>query len=48
MRGRWSDDMEGPNLKKKHWRKSNQWFALTRDHAEIVTTNNDVAEAFKK
>ncbi len=40
--------MEGPRLKKEHWRKSAQWFALTAEHAQLVTTENNAAKAFRE
>ena len=40
--------MEGPRLKKEHWRKSAQWFSLTAQHAQLMVTENDVAKAFKE
>jgi hypothetical protein len=40
--------MEGPHLKWEHWRKSNQWFALTAEHARLVVSDSEVAEAFKQ
>ena len=40
--------MESASLNKSHWRKSGQWFALQRRHAEIVVADTEVAEAFKQ
>ena len=40
--------MESPSLNKSHWRKSGQWFALQRRHAELVVADTEVAEAFKQ
>ena len=40
--------MESPTLKKEHWRKSGQWFALNRRHVQIVVVDTEVAEAFKE
>lgn len=40
--------MESPSLNKSHWRKSGQWFALQRRHAEIIVADTEVAEAFKQ
>ncbi len=45
---RWSDKMEGPRLKKDHWRKSGQWFALTQEHAQLVVSVTEVAKAFRE
>ena len=38
----------GPTLGREHWRKSNQWFALTARHAQLVLDDTAVAEAFSK
>ena len=46
--GRWNDGMESPTLKREHWRKSGQWFALNRRHAQIVVDDTEVAQAFKE
>ena len=40
--------MESPSLNRSHWRKSGQWFALQRRHAELVVADTEVAEAFKQ
>ena len=40
--------MASPSLSKEHWRKSNQWFALTAPHAQLVLADSTVAEAFSK
>ena len=45
---RWADAMARPTLSKEHWRKSNQWFALTARHAQLVLADTVVAEAFSK
>lgn len=34
-----------PRLKKEHWRKSNQFFGLTRKHAELVAADSEVFQA---
>lgn len=31
-----------------HWRKSSQWFMLTRNHAEVVANDSEVADLFKE
>lgn len=38
--------MEGPLLRKEHWRKSNQWFSLTARHAELIVQDTVAAAAF--
>lgn len=40
--------MERPSLKKEHWRKSGQWFALHRKHVQLVVEDTEVAEAFQQ
>ena len=45
---RWNDAMESASLNKSHWRKSGQWFALQKRHAELVVADTEVAEAFKQ
>jgi hypothetical protein len=42
MPHRWSPRMETPRLRAEHWRKSNQWWALTREHAELVVEDDEV------
>ncbi|KAL4439980.1 hypothetical protein ABPG75_002981 [Micractinium tetrahymenae] len=45
---RWKDAMATPQLKKQHWRKSNQFFGLTRKHAELVAADSKIFRAFKE
>ena len=33
-------------MKKEHWRKSSQWFGLTRAHAELVIKDTVINAAF--
>lgn len=33
---RWELSMETDMLQRRHWRKSNQWFLLTRKHAQVT------------
>lgn len=33
---RWVLAMESRLLRREHWRKSNQWFLLTRKHAQVA------------
>lgn len=35
-----------PHMRKEHWRKSNQFFALTRAHAELVATDTEAYESW--
>ena len=32
----------------KHWRKSSQWFALTRKHAELVMQDTELLHIFQQ
>jgi Core-2/I-Branching enzyme len=45
---RWSDRMKTDHMNATHWRKSSQWFALQRKHAEIVVNDKEVEEKFEK
>lgn len=40
--------MAGPRLRREHWRKSNQWFALTAEHARLVVSDKEVSKAFRE
>ena len=40
--------MEQGPLKKEHWRKSAQWSALVRKHAQVVADDVQVADVFSK
>jgi hypothetical protein len=33
---------------RQHWRKSSQWFALTRKHAELVMADTEILDIFQK
>ena len=44
---RWVARMAGPRLRKHHWRKSWQWFALTRAHAELALADVEVDAALR-
>lgn len=44
---RWSDNMRTDVLDRDHWRKSSQWAAFVRRHAELVAADEHVHEAFK-
>lgn len=35
-------------MKLEHWRKSGQWFALNRKHAQLVVDDVEANESFKK
>ncbi|KAL4537779.1 hypothetical protein Ndes2437B_g08880 [Nannochloris sp. 'desiccata'] len=48
MPWRWSDRMKTEHMNATHWRKSSQWFALQRKHAEIVVNDEEVEDSFKK
>ena len=43
---RWSDKMESATFRREHWRKSSQWFALNREHAELVMGDTVINQAF--
>jgi hypothetical protein len=43
---RWSSSLL-PEVPAKFWRKSPQWFMLTKQHAEIVVEDVDVAAKFQ-
>eukprot|EP00210_Caulerpa_lentillifera_P002762 g2641.t1 len=45
---RWNDNMKSSILDKSKWRKSAQWFALIRSHAELVIKENHVKLRFSK
>ena len=45
---RWNSSMEQGPLKKEHWRKSAQWSALVRKHAQVVADDVQVADVFSK
>eukprot|EP00210_Caulerpa_lentillifera_P002765 g2643.t2 len=45
---RYDDRMKSPFLDRSKWRKSSQWFALRRSHAELVTKENHVKQRFSK
>jgi len=38
--------METSQMKSEHWRKSSQWFGITRAHAELVMKDTVVNRAF--
>ena len=44
MEHRWSPRMETPRLTAAHWRKSSQFFMLTREHAELVVQDTEIFE----
>ena len=45
---RWNAQMELPQLKAHHWRKTSQWLGLNRRHAELIVNDTAVAAAFKE
>lgn len=47
-RRRWTWRMRSANLKAYHWRKSTQWFMLTRPHAELVLGDTEVYRRFEE
>ena len=40
--------MEKDGLKREHWRKSGQWSALVRRHAQVVSDDTIVSKLFKE
>ena len=40
--------MEKDGLKKSHWRKSGQWIALVRKHAELVVNDTLISRLFEE
>lgn len=40
--------MERDGLQKQHWRKSGQWIALNRKHAELVNNDTVISKLFKE
>lgn len=38
--------METPQMKHHHWRKSSQWFALKREHVELVMADSVINNVF--
>lgn len=47
MAYRWQPGMLSANVTRQEWRKSSQWFMLTRKHAEAVAADEAVAAAFE-
>ena len=45
---RMHSDMEKDGLRREHWRKSGQWIALIREHAEAVVNDTIVSKLFKE
>lgn len=48
MARRWTPAMATPRLNDSHWRKSSQWFSLTRAHAAAVLADGEVWPAFER
>ncbi|KAI7839849.1 hypothetical protein COHA_006412 [Chlorella ohadii] len=47
-RDRWRDEMSTETMNGSHWRKSNQFFGLTRRHAEIVLNDVEAERSFRE
>ncbi len=45
---RWNAQMETVNFKYNHWRKTSQWFTVTRNHATVLVGDREVNEAFER
>jgi hypothetical protein len=43
---RWSERMKTGHMNSSHWRKSSQWFALQRKHAEIIVNDDEIERSF--
>ena len=40
--------MEKEGLKREHWRKSGQWIALLRKHAQLIAEDATVSKLFRE
>lgn len=40
--------METRSFKKRHWRKTSQWFSLLPSHARLVVEDEEINDAFAK
>ena len=47
-RRRWSWRMRTERLRAHHWRKSSQWFMLTREHAKMVLEDEEIYRKFEQ
>ena len=45
---RWHPRMDSPVLHLEHWRKSSQWFAISRAHAQLMIDDGPVDDIFRK
>lgn len=45
---KWNKHMRTHTLRRGHWRKSSQWFSLTRKHAQVVASDTHVASSLSK
>ena len=45
---RWQPSMAGAGVTKQAWRKSSQWFSLSRRHAEVVAGDTAVNDVFAR
>ena len=41
-------NMERQGLRREHWRKSGQWVALNRKHAQLVAEDVNISQLFKE
>ena len=49
LEGRYIPELDSiPGMNSKMWRKSSQWFSLTRSHAELVVNDNVLIKPFMK
>lgn len=45
---RWDPRMETPRFSQQHWRKTSQWFSVTRRHAAALVSDREVNDAFER
>lgn len=45
---RWDPIMDTPVMHLEHWRKSHEWFALSREHAQLAADDVAVEATFRK
>lgn len=44
---RWVWKMRNSHFEEHHWRKSSQWWALTRIHAQAIVTDVHIDRSFR-
>lgn len=48
VHGRWNYNMTTDHFNDSHWRKSSQWFVLTRAHAILAVEDQHLKEIFRR